>query len=111
MSGRPVGYVVIRRRGGWNAKPEVVRFYESEANARSAATFPEMGVYDPPADETDVFTYHEVLPSKWPVSRPEEVRPRSHEPRRNPKDLPVFRGVPLGRLELLRGDGGRREEL
>ena len=74
VAGEPVGWIVVRRRGGWNAEPRVIRFTESEATAVSGFLFPEMGGYDPPADETDVFTYHPVLPCPLPLDPLREVR-------------------------------------
>ena len=70
----PVCWIVIRRRGGWNAKPEVVGLHDSEGGALAASCSPEgFGNYDPPADESDVFTCHPVMPSLI-VTQPYEVR-------------------------------------
>lgn len=73
---QPVGWIVVRRRGGWNAQPEVVRFHEKETTAFLDTVLPHMSDFDPPADGTDVFTCHAVLPPKWPVTLPWEYRPR-----------------------------------
>ena len=72
--GQPMAWIVLRWRGGWNAEPRVVRFTESEGAAMTGAFMPEMGGYDPPADETDVFTYHAVLACRFPMSMPRELR-------------------------------------
>ena len=79
----PVAWIVIRRRGGWNAQPEVVRFHEKESSACLDAVLAHMSDFDPPADETDVFTYHAVLPPPRPTSRPYELRSRGGERTRN----------------------------
>ena len=69
----PVCWIVIRRRGGWNAEPRVVGMYDSEGAALAASCSPDfLGGFSPPADETDVFTCHRVMPSlivhrPWPM--------------------------------------------
>ena len=74
VAGEPIGWIVLRRRGGWNEEPEVVGFEESECAAMIAACTPEVGGYDPPADVTDVFTYHAVMPCPLVMTVPCEVR-------------------------------------
>ena len=66
-------WIVIRRRGGWNANPEVVGFHDTSGAAIWASCAPEMWDYDPPADATDVFTCHAVSPSLI-ATQPCEVR-------------------------------------
>jgi hypothetical protein len=61
---KPVCWIVIRRRGGWNANPQVVGLYDTEGASLAAACSPEtFGNFDPPPDDTDVFTCHRVMPS------------------------------------------------
>jgi len=74
VTGVPIGWLVLRRRGGWNVEPEQVALVESEGAAIMAACRPEMGGYDPPADETDVFTYHAVMPCPLAMTVPYEFR-------------------------------------
>jgi hypothetical protein len=62
----PIGWVVIRRCGGWNGEPEVLRFYESESPAMLDACLPEMVFDHPPGDQVNLYTYHAVMPPKWP---------------------------------------------
>ncbi len=60
----PVCWIVIRRRGGWNAEPKVVGIHNTEGRALMESCMAvEWGLFDPPADETDVFTCHRVMPS------------------------------------------------
>ena len=74
VAGVPIGWIVLRRRGGWNVEPEQVAFVESKGAAMMAACMPHVGGYDPPADETDVFTYHAVMPCPMTMTAPYEVR-------------------------------------
>ncbi len=72
----PVCWIVIRRRGGWNAEPQVVSLHDTQGGALMASCSPEgFGNYDPPADGTDVFTCHPVMPSLM-VTQPSEVSSR-----------------------------------
>lgn len=101
----PIGWVVIRRRGGWNAEPEVVRFYERETPAMLDSMLAHMCTFDPPADRTDLFTYHAVLPPKWPVSLPAEVKTVDRHPTgKDVSDMALFKGVRLARLSLVEDD-------
>lgn len=69
----PISWIVMRRRGGWNAEPEVVSLHDTPGEALLASCSPRRQPYDPPADETDVFTCHAVMPSLI-VTEPYEVR-------------------------------------
>jgi hypothetical protein len=69
----PEYWVVLRYRGGWNVDPEVVVLSTSRATALVAALFPEIARYDPPADLSDVFTFHPVLPCPVAIRHVREV--------------------------------------
>lgn len=79
-------WIVVRRRGGWNAEPQVVGIHNARGSALWACCRPEMWEYDPPIDDTDVLTCHPVMPSIV-VTVPADVTPRSEQPARELSSL------------------------